>query len=416
MVEAKCIVTVPKEAVILRLKGVDWGGQSPSIVGAVDIEKSEGGQKSIASFIDEIPRDDYFFIIDTTAPPLGHKTLALRPNNLSFEYEKMGIWVVFIPFSSIQDQPRRVSKRVMQVNRSEVDLLIDRSLKKRNPEKSFFICSSFSSFQSLTSVYRFKTAGWHTIYECRDDMEEFNRVGYSKWYSPALEREVIRSVDFVISVSPALNKKLSTLICDKKSQYIVPNAVNSTVIETSKFLRSKEAFRRRQGSTVVGYVGHLTKAWFDWDLLIAGARRLPEVTFQIVGHGAPEGLILPNNIGVLGPKSHEELQRIVCDWKVGIIPFLNIPLTRAVDPNKIYEYMAWGLRCVSAPMGMVEQYPSTKVYYNLEGFLSAISSSLSEPYTDKEIDTLNNFVLTCSWENRAKQMCKIMGVNYVEAV
>lgn len=402
--EFNCTIEVPKGAASLEMKGMDWGKSQADILGPFERGDASEEAFSIESFIKQLGVETPLLVIDTTAPPLGHETLALRPNNLAAAYSRAGIGVVFIPFGSLRGYPARVSERLAQVPRTEFDHLIEVVVQERGSENSTFICSSFPSIQSITAVQRLKSAGWNTVYECRDDMEEFNRVGYSKWYDPQLERQMLRMVDTVVSVSTALDDKLVSLYPSLGRHFVIPNAVNKHVIETTKELRTPQVTAQRNSSGKVGYVGHLTESWFDWPLVIEAAKRLPDVDFEIVGHGMPQSVKLPGNVDYLGPKSHEELRPIVQTWKVGLIPFADIPLTRSVDPNKIYEYFAWGLRCVSAPMGMVHEYPSTWVYRGVDEFVECIESALTSELTDVEVKELTSFLASASWDDRAREM------------
>lgn len=406
--EFNCTIEVPEEAVSLEIKGMDWGKSQADILGPFKRVDASEESFSIESFIQQLGAETPLVIIDTTAPPLGHETLALRPNNLAAAYSRAGIGVVFIPFGSLKGFPAKVSDRLAQVPRIDFDRLIEVVVEEREPKNSTFICSSFPSIQSVTAVQRLKSAGWNTVYECRDDMEEFNRVGYSKWYDPQLERQMLRMVDTVVSVSTALDAKLVSLYPSLKRNFVIPNAVNKHVIETTQGLRIPQVATQRNSSNKVGYVGHLTESWFDWPLVIEAAKRLPDVIFEIVGHGMPKNINLPGNVEYLGPKSHDELRPLVQTWKVGLIPFADIPLTRSVDPNKIYEYFAWGLRCVSAPMGMVHEYPSTWVYRGVDEFVESIESALASDLTDAEIEELTRFLGSASWDDRAREMLEVM--------
>ncbi|QRP98355.1 glycosyltransferase [Corynebacterium sp. FDAARGOS 1242] len=401
-------IEIPKGATALEIAGVDWGNSRAAIVGPFESRVAQDQSFSIRDFIRQLGRETPLMIIDTTAPPLGHETLSLRPNNLAAAYSRLGIGVVFIPFGSLQEYPAMVSDKLAQIPRADFNELLEVVTADRTPENSTFICSSFPSIQSVTAVQRLKTAGWTTVYECRDDMEEFNRVGYSKWYDPQLERQMLRMVDTVVSVSAALDEKLVSLYPALERHFIVPNAVNKHVIDSTRELRSTEVTAQRNASRKVGYVGHLTESWFDWPLVVEAAKRLPDVTFQIVGHGMPKGIRLPKNVEFLGAMNHDELRPLVKTWKAGLIPFADIPLTRSVDPNKIYEYFAWGLRCVTAPMGMVHEYPSTWVYRGVDEFIHCIESALDSELTYGEIETLTRFLESASWDDRAREMLEIM--------
>lgn len=397
-------VKVPEGASELRLNGVDWGKKSANILGPIRVSNLKAKESTLREFIRNCKNSEALLVIDTTAPPLGHETLSLRPNNLSDAYAELGCSVVFFPFSTLQEQQSLVGPNKIQFDRSDFDFVVDKLNSAELDIPKIYICSSFPSLQACTKAERLKAAGWRIIYECRDDMEEFNRVGYSKWYHPQLERHMLDLAESIVSVSKSLDEKLASLVTSLDDHHVVPNGVNESVIKRGQVLRTQSVVQKRNLSKTFGYVGHLTASWFDWPLVLAAASELPETRFEIVGHGMPNGITMPDNVQYLGPKTHDELIEIVDGWRAGLIPFADVPLTRSVDPNKIYEYAAWGLRCVSAPMGMVETYPSTWVYRGKNQFIECLKENLETPITFEEVQTLEEFVLSCTWRERAKQM------------
>lgn len=401
-------VQLPNSIKTIGLEGVDWGAKTANLNDIPKVIFEGDAQTEIRDFLSEIPAEDQLLVIDTTAPPLGHGTLSLRPNNLTPQYEKLGTWVIFLPFGRLQEFPSRVSGKVLQVPRSEFQILLSALRKNRNSENSIYICSSFPNFQSVTAATLLKSCGWSIVYECRDDMEEFNRVGYSKWYSQELERYFLRTADKVVAVSPSLLEKLQDMVPFQFDGVVIPNGVPTKTLETSRHLRKPETLPRKNELKTVGYVGHLTASWFDWQAVIHAATKMPDVSFEIVGHGMPENLSLPRNVRFLGPKTHEELLSIVPSWKVGLIPFLDMPLTRSVDPNKIYEYFSWGIRCVTSQMGSVQQYPSTWVYSGRDGLVKALREAVYSSFDSSELEKMSDFVADCSWLTRAEQMKNFM--------
>lgn len=399
---------VPSRAATVHLRGADWGDKTAHISGTPKLTPIDADEVSVEAFVASIPRDEELIVIDTTAPPMGHATLGLRPNNLSLSYERAGRWVVFLPFSSLQEFSHRQGDRLFQVPRSEVGALWDALRTHRAGTSDIYICSSFPSAEAVTAAYDLKRLGWTVVYEVRDDMEEFNRVGYSKWYTPILEQQMLGLADRVVSVSRALDEKMVSMQPRIGQHAVIPNGVRSAVIDANAGLRSSEAAERRRDSRTVGYVGHLTDSWFDWPMLRGVAERMPDVRFEIVGHGMPEGLELPDNLVYLGPKTHDELRDMIGHWKVGIIPFLDIPLTRSVDPNKIYEYFAWGLRCVTVEMGAVSDYPWTRVYRDAASFIAELRWALETPVTQPDLSELEAFVGTIDWDSRAAQMLRFI--------
>ena len=404
----------PPDAVSVTYKGVQWKKDKPVFVTERPrlSMRSRRGTRSkddhgVAEFVRSIPSDARVVVLDTTAPPLGHQTLSLRPNRLAAEYEKLGAWVIFFPFGSLQDHDTHVSDRVRQFPRPEFEHFVNVALECRARSKTY-VCSSFPNMHAVAAMDTLKAAQWRTVYEVRDDMEEFNRVGYSKWFRPALEARAVAAADTVITVSPRLARKMDIIGNGESRAIVIPNAVSQELVDNARTLRQARVEDQSSRGFKVGYVGHLTPAWFDWTKVNRLAEGMPEVVFEIVGHGLPDHLALPENVRFLGHKTHDELLDIVPDWRVGLIPFVPSPLTFGVDPNKIYEYLALGLRTVTADMGAVRACPSTWVYTSFESLEQSVREALCRPFSTDELEEMEGFLARSTWRHRAEAMLSLM--------
>jgi len=405
-------IRIPADAATMHLSGAEWGKKTAVYTAPPVVQfDGDGVASEIDSFVASCRSSDHLIVIDTTAPPLGHDTLALRPNNLALEYVRQGCKVIFIPFGTLQGHPVSISDSCIQVERAHIDGVLNQILTLPNGPRGTYICSSFPSYECMTRLERLKRHEWTTVYEVRDDMEEFNRVGYSKWYHPMLEKRVAEAADKVVTVSTALADKIEVMTKPSRRPDVIPNGVRQQTLDQSVHLRGDVPPFPREEERVVGYVGHLTDSWFDWPAVVRAAELLPEVTIEIVGHGIPETIQLPRNVHYLGPKTHEQLLDVVAKWRVGLIPFIDSPLTRGVDPNKIYEYFAWGLRVVSARMGSVHDYPSTATYHGAEELADAVASAVATPMGPSEIAKVRQFAEASSWAHRARSMLQVMEVS-----
>jgi|GEM_PF-1377072 len=392
------------------IRGNTWNDKGLRIKGAPKVEWKRSAESLwfLEEFLDSIDADEPLWIVDTTAPPVGDDTRALRPNNLVRELNKCGHHVLFFPFSSIGEMPERPLLNVCQTNREHFDDAISMVARRRKGKNTVYVCSSFPSLSANGAVDVATSNGWQTLYIVRDDMEEFNRVGYSKWYTSTLERRMIERAERVITVSPALQQKVRSLTVKRDVDVrAIPNAVREEVVERANSLRTSEAWRNKD--LAVGYVGHLTPSWFDWEAVLHLARALPEARFEIIGHGAPALGQVPNNVSILGPKTHEEIETYALSWRVGLIPFIQSPLSVGVDPNKLFEYLAWGLRTVSSPMGSVDTAPSTWVYQNPQELVNAVTQALHQPMTDEELSRIDQFASENTWSARAQLYVEMMG-------
>ena len=235
--------------------------------------------------------------------------------------------------------------------------------------------------------------GWATLYDCRDDWEEFEKVGMAKWYRSSVEKYVVNNCDLTCCVSRPLQAKLAGLTATRPVM-LSPNAYDP------QFLA--DAYAHRPSKRIkVGYFGHLTDRWFDWESLIWIARQRPEITFEIIGHGAPENLDLPPNVTLLGPKSHPEICAIAAEWHVGLIPFRVGKLSDGVDPIKIYEYFALELPVVSFRMPQIADYPNTTTVESRAAFVEALDHVLQTPPAPP---SFHEFLKHNTWDDRARQM------------
>ena len=238
-------------------------------------------------------------------------------------------------------------------------------------------------------VNRFNTHGWVTVYDALDDWEEFARVGMADWYSSSVERFLVNNADFSAGVSRALQAKLRSFT-DSRDVLLSPNAHDPAFTDPG--------YRRRPARAVtVGYFGHLTPAWFDWPSLGAVARIRPDYRFQIIGHGAPRDLDLPRNVELLGPKTHPEIRRYAESWSAAIIPFKVGKLADAVDPIKVYEYLALQLPVVSFRMPQISRYPFTRTVETTDQFVAALDQAVTTRVDEAAVRT---FLAANTWDHR----------------
>jgi len=217
--------------------------------------------------------------------------------------------------------------------------------------------------------------GWVTVYDARDDWEEFAKVGMAKWYHPGYERYVATHADLTTAVSRPLARKMSAL-AGERVVHVMPNGLDT------RFPRPAKR-GRLSGPPVIGYFGHLTDKWFDWPLVIAAAQRYPDYTFELAGHQQPK-LELPPNIKLLGLLGHRELADRSRTWSVALIPFKNGPLADAVDPIKIYEYLHLRLPVLATYFPQCRDYPGTTVTEGREEFLERLPQLVGTELPERE--------------------------------
>lgn len=365
---------------------------------------------SIERFIDNLKNSDKVILLYTTAPYIEHETLELRPNRMAKEYMNLGYKVIFFSFSRVPNDlvsPPKYNNFLYQCLYEDV-VKVTSLISNKELKEKIFVCSSFPDILALTTMNKLKLNNWKLVYEVRDDMEEFNRVGYSKWYNSKLEIAVIKTADKVITVSPRLAQKVKVMAAlnehSKSKVQVIQNAAPDILIDKTKYLRTMKVASERNESQIIGYIGHLTPAWFDWSLIINSAKSNPTINYEIIGHGMPKNIDLPDNISYLGPKTHDEFIEISRRWRAGLIPFIKSPLTYGVDPNKVYEYLAVGLMVLTADMGSVKECPATYVYDNSNEFDVLLKEIFHTSYRRVIINDINKYIQSSRWSLRSEKL------------
>ncbi|MCB9121233.1 MAG: glycosyltransferase [Caldilinea sp.] len=155
----------------------------------------------------------------------------------------------------------------------------------------------------------------------------------------------------------------------------------------------------------ITYVGAIAD-WFDFDLVIVLAQRLPECHFVLFGKWSrPEPVTgsYPENVHVMGPIEYAKVPAISAFSDVAMIPFKDTELVRGVSPIKVYEYLASRLPVVSLRWDELAR-ESLPIFLasNAGEFEKGILNALS--MTDEQRDALREVVRQYSWEQRLRHM------------
>ncbi len=236
------------------------------------------------------------------------------------------------------------------------------------------------------------SSGWLTWYEKIDDWKEFHRVGQASWYEVDFERYLVRNVQQVSVTANPLTKDISEWT--RTPIQLIPNGYEAGLIPA---MSAPPAIK---GTITLGYFGRLTPAWFDWDLVLDLASRHPEWIFELIGPGEPPAN-LPENVSVTGQLPHAELADRVERWHVAIIPFRSGELSRAVDPIKVYEYLAMDRPVICSGMPQLNHMPYVYVANDTADFEKLVEEAVQTP-PDRQV--VQEFLQNHTWDNRIQQI------------
>lgn len=258
-----------------------------------------------------------------------------------------------------------------------------------------FLLAEFPDWMLFERMDLLAAHGFTTVYDCIDDWSEFARAGQAHWYDADVERHLARNADVVVATHPLLAEKLQGM--SQRGVAVVPNGVRLDD------LRPPQRTHDPAAAPVIGYFGHLTASWFDWELVVASALRNPDWRFEVIGYGEPADLTLPANVALLGRVEHSALAQRTAGWSIAMIPFRETALSRAVDPVKLYEYLALELPVVAVGMPLLADVPGVAVC-DPATFDATVVERLRMPF---ERERIAAFVAESTWARRVDRLAEL---------
>ena len=216
------------------------------------------------------------------------------------------------------------------------------------------------------------------------------------------EIKIANSVDTVVYTAKNLKEKY-TEIKDKSKMKYVPNGIDLDFFKAADRSLPQELEDIPEPRVI--YVGAIHD-WFDVDLVYYCAKNLPNYSFIIIGPEQKDLSLLKKlkNIHILGSIPYAKIPAFLYNSQVGIIPF-NVKdypdLVNSINPLKMYEYLACGLKVVSIEW---EQIKDMNDIINLattkDEFVNAIEYG----------DSLEYDLLKLTWFEILRKFLKDIGV------
>jgi glycosyltransferase involved in cell wall biosynthesis len=167
-----------------------------------------------------------------------------------------------------------------------------------------------------------------------------------------MEAELMDHVDGVVATSLALTHKAGRGL----PVLHLPQGVDFDHFNARSAPAAAIADMEGLRQPIVGFFGTVG-SWVDLKVLEALSKDFPEASFVVIGPVEVPDDELPraDNIHFIGPISYARLPAYARYFDVGLIPFVDDQLTRAVNPLKLYEYFALGLPVLATKLPELER-------------------------------------------------------------
>jgi glycosyltransferase involved in cell wall biosynthesis len=266
----------------------------------------------------------------------------------------------------------------------------------------------------LPAALKLRRSGFKLVYEIIDEWEEFHKVGQASWFNKAVENAFVVNANFLTAVSQPLIEKFSGL---RRDIHLSPNGYTPSLLgEKRRGISLKK--RLKKSEFHLGYFGHLTESWFDWDFLLKVLDLAHEqgmkLYIHLIGYGEPDIKAriekYSRQVKFYGKVHPSKLYKYVKSWDAAMICFKSGKLSEAVDPIKIYEYLYFGLPVIVKGISHLKTFPLTQVVADEKQAVDALVSLQARGRRLSAQDsTARERVLAASiWEQRFTDLLEIM--------
>jgi len=213
--------------------------------------------------------------------------------------------------------------------------------------------------------------------------------------------QAVASADLVLAASEPLFTRAQAI---NPHTRLIPNGCDFNYFKRARSNTLVPADLPELKRGVIGYMGAVA-SWCDLDLLDRLAQVFSDCSLLIIGPlYNVRNIPLRENIHWLGYKAYEELVYYARYFDVGIIPFKQNDMTAAVNPIKMWEYMAMGIPVVTTALPETAKY-SELLYYSPghQDFIDNIRRALKQENWEK-CERRTTLAEENSWTNRAEVM------------
>jgi len=245
---------------------------------------------------------------------------------------------------------------------------------------------------------------FRTLYDCMDDIAGFDN---STQELIDLEYAFLEGVDDLVVSSITLFEKYKNY----NPKDLIRNATEIDHFQSPDLSALTEEFKAKKLSKSskpikIGYVGAIAD-WYDADMLRAAAHTRSDFEFHLCGNvsaDTPRMLGKEPNIHMYGEIPYTQVPAFLSQMDVLIIPFRILPIIRACDPVKFYEYCALGKPTVSTKLPELERAKHLVFFASTS---QEFCQKVDEAYTAKDdqnfITSLKEFAAQNTWAQRGLQ-------------
>ena len=165
-----------------------------------------------------------------------------------------------------------------------------------------------------------------------------------------------------------------------------------------------------QGKKTLGYFGLIEKSRFDFEIIYDVAVKNPDWVLEFIGDVTyyPEKLKQCDNVVFRNKVAFSELSEATKHWHAAWIPYHVSPLTNAINPLKVREYLALGLPVISSKMPEVLGLEEEIYFYQTANDFKAIFYDVIAQENNASKKDRARAIKSDSWFKRATTLRAVL--------
>jgi glycosyltransferase involved in cell wall biosynthesis len=218
------------------------------------------------------------------------------------------------------------------------------------------------------------------IFDLVDDLGAYAAGSHNRQVMQESVEGALTRADLVIATSQVLIDRYADRT-RTGSIHLVPNGVRGDWADCEDYAIPEEIASLPRPR--IGLVGALF-SYLDYDLLRAAARAFPDGSLILVGpitdREAVASIAAEPNVHLVRPVPQDEVPRYLAGFDLCLCPFVPGAVRRAVNPLKVYEYLALGRPVVATPLeSLAEEEVARWIRFaeTEEAFVAAIREELA---------------------------------------
>jgi len=244
------------------------------------------------------------------------------------------------------------------------------------------------------------------IYDVFDDLSISSRNKRALQYHQFAEKIAIHHSEYVTCSSTYLSENL-------KKKYSIKPILIRNGISVDSFDKVRWKGNKKK---IIGLIAAMTvlPECYEIQLIIKVAERYPDKQIHIIGPYTSKHKKLfekKKNIKLLGILIGDQLNNELANFDICLIPFLTNEVTKAINPLKMYEYLAYGKPVIGLDnFDYEDAYPFIYLAQNDIEFISKIDSALNEDSKFK-FNSRIEYIKNKTWGKRVESLIILVDEN-----